>query len=116
MNKSKRKIIKLKANFVRKVASQIQPFDLDMRWLNEWYTKNLVTPLQAGSILMKMKENKLNKAFFLIHMEDNLRNSWGNVFTIKFPLCVFVSNKSSDEELYLKWYNSFLDTNLPDEA
>jgi len=116
MNKSKRKIIKLRASFIRKMASQIQPFAPNTTWLNEWYTKNLVTPLQAGSMLMKMKESKLNKAFFFIHKENNLENPWGDIFTIKFPLCLFVSNKTEDEILYLHWYNNFLNTALPSEA
>lgn len=108
MNKHKRKVITMRVKLVKKMATQLQPFDNDVKnKLNAWYTENSVTPLKAKSLISVMKNSKLHK-FFFIFRENNqdlaIHNTWGNIFSIKFPMCLFCRSVGSKENMEESYY------------
>jgi hypothetical protein len=107
MNKTKRNIIQLRTNLVRKMASQIQPFSSDIKWLNPWYIEYAKTPLQVRNEIIQMKRTKVNKIFYSIVKNGSLDNTWGNLFNNKSAMIIHVCKKDSHE--YEVSYHSFLD-------
>lgn len=60
MNKCDRKIIAAKIGLVRKMASQIVPFEKDVNWIKAYYAKYLVTPMQMAHEVKGLKQSKLH--------------------------------------------------------
>ena len=107
MNKTKRNIINLRIKLVRKLITHVEPFPLDMKWLNKWYTANAVTPLQMVSIVRNLRDSKLHAIYFGVNDSyNNNYNIWGNFFVVKFPMCAYVSGKKNVKLLsrsYTSW-------------
>lgn len=112
MNKTKRAIIQLRTNLVRKMTTQIQPFKADSKWIQKWYTENAKTPLQVAGEVYQLKSSKLHAIFHKVHDYNGLTNTWGNLFDVKFPMVAYIC-KHLLVSAY-RSYNDFLDKFNPE--
>jgi len=102
MNKLNRKVIQLRANFVKKLASQIRPigdhFTVKQRKkMNVLYHKCAITALQAKHEVSHLSVNRLNKLFYDLMKDAGIkRQPEGNFYSEKITMICFL--KKVDRE------------------
>lgn len=105
MNKHKRRQINNRIRFVKRLASEVKPFDPQywtdgenndfIKKANRWYTQELTTPLYAANTIKLMKGSRCQRlAWHLLRRLNGYEYGefYGNHFTEKFTMCIFTRN------------------------
>lgn len=103
MNKLNRKIMQLRANFVKKLASEINPIgdyftSKQKKQMNALYHKHAITALQAKHEISQLSIPKLNKVFHSLMKDPGIKNlPMGDCYNEKITMISFLKKFNREE-------------------
>ena len=110
MNKFNRKIMQLRANFVKKLASQINPIgnyftNKQRKQINALYHKYAITAMQAKHEVSQLSIPQLNKLFHDLMKDIGIKlNPSGSCYNEKITMICFLK-KIDRKEIEAKLRN-----------
>jgi hypothetical protein len=96
MNKLNRKIVQLRANFVKKLAKEIRPIGTsftsrERKKMNVLYHKCAITAMQAKHEVSHLSVSRLNKLFYDLMKDAGIkRQPEGNCYNEKITMICFL--------------------------
>lgn len=103
MNKLNRKIMQRRANFVKRLASEIRPIagyftSKQKKQMNALYNECAITAMQAKHQVLRLRVSQLNKLFHQLMKDPGIKiHPTGNCFYEKVTMISFLKKINREE-------------------